>query len=394
MASLHPMALPARSRLHDPLEEFEDVLEACRRESVIHDPPRKFIIAIRLLEWFRSECEPNRTNAGRILMAIHHSYPPNFIKNLLNTMGPGEECWLKVFTILLMLKRGKDIGTFLKMGILDKRLPITEDHLLEKLQNILGRPLNEGNRQFATDFTSLQYQLLTTDSLDSENGRVLDSRIILPVCRYEPIKPDGSEKIFQIEIPCRSIPSKILKNVKAKPKRTAEDDDEKYHKFAIKTLRNPEEYHQETFAYSALKGREGVVQCLGFWEIKSPSGESDFHLLLEYGEYDLHEYFENFPPPSLPGDIIQFWKGLSHVAIALDKIHNMEIKYEQRTDSWFGYMSLPSFKLYYTHVTLGGTSTSNLRIFYFVKAAGKLQTLDLLYLFNTRMLGGMRMACR
>jgi hypothetical protein len=96
------------------------------------------------------------------------------------------------------------------------------------------------------------------------------------------------------------------------------------------------DYEQETFAYSALRGREGIVQCLGFWEIKKSPKESEFHLLLEYGYYDLDEYFENFPPPSLPCDIIKFWEELSNVAIALDKIHNMISIVEGRTTLYYG----------------------------------------------------------
>jgi hypothetical protein len=97
-----------------------------------------------------------------------------------------------------------------------------------------------------------------------------------------------------------------------------------------------EDYDQETLAYRALRGRTGIVQCLGFWEITKPSTASDFHLLLEYGFYDLNEYFQNYPPPSLPCDVLNFWKGLIHVAVALDEIHNMTDTVEGRTSYYYG----------------------------------------------------------
>ncbi|XMA09784.1 hypothetical protein WAI453_002575 [Rhynchosporium graminicola] len=254
-------------------------------------------------------------------------------------MQPGEDCWLKVFTTLLRLDKGIYIEKFWSNGILDRRLPITKGDLSTSLKCMLGGTLNDEDQNFADAFCSLQYELLTADSL-SENGRVLNSMTVLPITTYVPIKPDGQpglEKIFQIEIPYGCIPPKILKKVTAKPYKMADDDDEKYLKFAIKTLRDFKEYQQETFAYIALKGREGIVQCLGFWELTKPSGESEYHLLLEYGHYDLHEYFEKFPHPSLPQDIIQFWKDLSNVAIALDRIHNMELPSENGTNSWLGW---------------------------------------------------------
>jgi len=94
-----------------------------------------------------------------------------------------------------------------------------------------------------------------------------------------------------------------------------------YHMFALKSV-SRDDYIDETQAYMALRGRQGIVQCLAFWELKKPDKPSEYHLLLEYGFYDLDEYFENCPPPSLVSDVVDFWKSLSNVVPALASLHN------------------------------------------------------------------------
>ncbi|KAL2075033.1 hypothetical protein VTL71DRAFT_8813 [Oculimacula yallundae] len=345
MTSLHPnAALPATPRPVGSLEEFEAMLADCKRKSVIHKPPREFVIETRLLAWFREEFAPGRTNAGRLLQDVYGTnHPPNLIKNLLFVMNTAEDCWLIVFAILLQLKKGRYIETFWRIRILDRSLPITQDNLRSSLNDTFEGDWNEEQERFVEGFFSLQYQLLTTCSLNFVDGGVFDPNIILPVLTYEPVNNNkqqqlelGPEKVFQIEVPYECIPKKILQNVKSKPYKMADNDNE-CHRFAIKVLTDKKEYEQEYFAYGALKGREGIVQCLGSWELKKTASESEFHLLLEYGHYDLHEYFENYPHPSLPRDIIQFWKDLSRVAVALEKIHNVEITVEGHTTSWLGW---------------------------------------------------------
>lgn len=109
-----------------------------------------------------------------------------------------------------------------------------------------------------------------------------------------------------------------------------------YDELALKVLHDRQDYEQESWAYGALKGREGIVQCLGFWELQKPFSEPEYHLLLEYGSCDLDDYFETYPPPSLPQYITEFWKELKNVAVALDEIHNIKYEVEGATDIYYG----------------------------------------------------------
>lgn len=206
------------------LEDFKAVLESCKRTSVIHVPPRDFILVDGLLEWYRSEPEhePGTTNAGRLLRAVlvHGSrdpIPPKLIQDLLQAMTPGEDCWLMVFTILLQLRKGKYIGRFCDSRIRDHRLPLSLGDLCTYIWEIPGFLSHEERQepeQFARQFAELQHQLCTQNSLDSENGRI-DPMGILPICTMDPIKP-GS-RVYQIEIPHECVPNKIVKRIKPKP---------------------------------------------------------------------------------------------------------------------------------------------------------------------------------
>jgi hypothetical protein len=243
MATLYPglgRHLPLEEEPRDPLEEFYALLEACKMKSVIHTPHREFIQVSRLLTWFRSHWkhETRKTNAGRVLMAVYDSNdPPNLIHDLLQVMMPGEQCWLKIFIILLQLNKGTYIEKFWNLGIVDQRLPIGAEELRSKIYNMFG-PLDDEAYKFANDFFELQFQLLAKDSLDSTNGRILDPVHILPVCKMDPIKPGGSGKIFQIEVPCDCVCTNILKKIRSKPyKKDGQDGQVRPRYFPPKSLR-------------------------------------------------------------------------------------------------------------------------------------------------------------
>ena len=89
--------------------------------------------------------------------------------------------------------------------------------------------------KFAKDFFVLQYQLCTTDTLDSTHGRTLPPVNILPFCKMDPIKP-GSRKIYQIEVPRECIPNNILQRVRGRPYKG--DEDGKVRQFASSPFKN------------------------------------------------------------------------------------------------------------------------------------------------------------
>lgn len=281
--------------------------------------------------------ESKKTNAGRVLMAVYKQEPPvNLAPKLLRSMS-GEDCWLKVFIILLQLNKASDIQHFWDHGILDRHLPMSREELPGRLDEVLRHYSGEDRPNFIQDFFHLQHALCTDDSLDSASGKILESTAILPFYQVETVNADGTGNIHQIRVPPECIPSRIRKNMRTDPYIDEEIPETKYHEFALKVLKNEQDYNQETFAYRALEDRTGIVQCLGFWQLKKDFVQRDYHLLLEYGDYDLHEYFETFQPPSLPGDISQFWMDLSSVVYALGKIHNLQDIVEGKTNSYYGW---------------------------------------------------------
>lgn len=60
------------------------------------------------------------------------------------------------------------------------------------------------------------------------------------------------------------------------------------------------------------------------------------NIILEYGDYDLDEYFMEFAPPVFQIEIKSFWEGLFDVAYAVRGIHNLEVNRDGRTQEFNG----------------------------------------------------------
>ena len=116
------------------------------------------------------------------------------------------------------------------------------------------------------------------------------------------------------------------------------------YEFALKSFRegNKHVYDNEKNAFMALKCNEGMVKYLGDYghpeaqpgntNTNSSQDENDkawistHNILLQYGEYDLDEYFSQRWPPVFPTEIETFWKSLFEVADAVNGIHNLHNK--------------------------------------------------------------------
>ena len=102
----------------------------------------------------------------------------------------------------------------------------------------------------------------------------------------------------------------------------------------MKVLNNDRRYEMETLAYKALKKKEGIVKCLGHWKIAQSSQAAEYHLLLEWGDYDLGEFFRLYPPLSTRHEIVLFWERFSCIVPALARIHKLETGI--LGDTWYG----------------------------------------------------------
>lgn len=99
-------------------------------------------------------------------------------------------------------------------------------------------------------------------------------------------------------------------------------------------------YENEKKAFLRLRKHEGIVRFLAEYEHQeiqrshdSPSDTSiatvkikpTYNILLEFGDFDLEEFFGWRLPPVFQPEVGAFWKGLFEVAEALEGIHNLKV---------------------------------------------------------------------
>jgi serine/threonine protein kinase len=86
-------------------------------------------------------------------------------------------------------------------------------------------------------------------------------------------------------------------------------------------------YEREMKAFTTLAkckfDSSSFLHCFGTFDHLSPSGHLTFNIIIEYGEYDLREYFTDIPLPVSKDDICGFWKSLSGIADSLHQLHGI-----------------------------------------------------------------------
>lgn len=82
-------------------------------------------------------------------------------------------------------------------------------------------------------------------------------------------------------------------------------------------------FQKECEAYRHLEKHDGMLRYLGaFSHCSSPDQPPEHNILLEYGDYDLAEYFL-YNPPIMPRNVCNFWYNLFNVANVLSGIHKI-----------------------------------------------------------------------
>lgn len=112
-------------------------------------------------------------------------------------------------------------------------------------------------------------------------------------------------------------------------------------------------YTNEMEAYHSLRNHEGMVRYLAGYahkEIQPSSNspvigttksqdeitKSTYNILLEFGEFDLDEYFVGRLPPVMEIEIGAFWKDLFEVADAVESIHNLKTNTDGVVQEYYG----------------------------------------------------------
>lgn len=114
------------------------------------------------------------------------------------------------------------------------------------------------------------------------------------------------------------------------------------YRFVVKEFPHEHEdiFKAESDAFTALsrENGRGMIQCFG--KYRHGNGESATHnILLEYGEQDLDEFFDDHYPPVVAVEVIAFWKELVRVADALDRVHRPVDRklHSGQVTKWYGW---------------------------------------------------------
>jgi len=88
--------------------------------------------------------------------------------------------------------------------------------------------------------------------------------------------------------------------------------------------------HKEPYLDSNYPGIVSVGQ-------RRPATKSTYNILLEFGDYDLDEFFGERLPPVFDPEVERFWKGLFEVAHTVEGIHNLHICAGGTNHEYHGY---------------------------------------------------------
>jgi hypothetical protein len=122
--------------------------------------------------------------------------------------------------------------------------------------------------------------------------------------------------------------------------------------FAVKTFKtgNGEYWESEKESFEGLEDHKRMIRYLGEFEYEfhypSPGGstsrsptepvESSYNIVLEYGNYDLAEYFVDFHPPVTFHEILRFWTDLIEIPRELRDLHNLKRKKGGKVREYWG----------------------------------------------------------
>ncbi|KAL8946445.1 MAG: hypothetical protein Q9222_007160 [Ikaeria aurantiellina] len=311
---------------------------------------RSYISCERLKEWLKKPLSPltRTTHLDCLVNAAYRGWdrprhPASATEILDNdTYSP------IVFSMLLLLGKGYLIDVCLRNNFLDKHLPLS----LEEVRGKLRKAQAHGARiddvdQFAAELNLQQWRFCPV-KFNLHGGYDFLVDVILPISRKEKInEKGGTATLWQIDVHEEFVGNTLRKAVvdsQVEYTRPNRETDLRY-QFALKTFEagSMPLYKNEKEALHALRSHKGIVRCLADFSHVEPNhsqhpkrstlpefGEDGatrdtFNLVLEFGEFDLDEFFAQRLPPVLQSETEEFWKALFDVADALEGIHNLRV---------------------------------------------------------------------
>ncbi|KAL8784971.1 MAG: hypothetical protein Q9213_003632 [Squamulea squamosa] len=332
----------AGSRLSDhevSLRELNAKVEACTMKAVCG---RSYVLVAELTQWLRSRIHSDKstTQVGRLLMT---AYRDQIVPSSTEQLSEKDNCSLLVFCILLLIGKGHLIEQFRRHNILDKHLPIPHQQLRTKLQDARIPDAIH----LAASFDEKQWPFCPA-KFDLHSGQEYNEHKILPICKKVKInEKGGTAQLWQIEIKEEFVGDRLKEAVAFSRYNCSlsETEPDWRYEFALKSFEDGsmEIYKNERRAFDALRKHNGMVRFLADYthaekrhegiqgrpkvlgNQDDPVTRNTFNLLLEFGEFDLDEFFAQRLPPVLQAETDQFWRALFEVADALDGIHNLRV---------------------------------------------------------------------
>ena len=287
---------------------------------------RRYVLIHRLKRWMNErDHEHHPTNAGQLLRAAYSSYNRNRVQPV--DSRDIAKCLL-IFAILLQNGRGELVHLFKEAGIDDARLPRLSTYDFRLLQGLSRAERMELEDLFERD----RWAFCPVEIKSDMKKASIDARSIMPFCKKEGINgKGGTATVFQVLIQEEFIAERLQEKILHS--RIEDDELGVCYELALKTYNTEEFYRWETDAFLVLKDQPGMVQCICSYSLTN-YGESDkknvspygHHILLEFGELDLDEFFCDSDPPAHPLEIIGFWEEFFKVADALRRLHFSEFK--------------------------------------------------------------------
>ena len=361
------------------IDDFRKTLKGCTVEASCGRP---LVLVTRLTTWLMEKCEmEDYTQVERLLDAAYQertaTSPGLPIKK--DNICDNNDSSLKLFCILLDLGRGELIHELTRREKTDKNFPTELPRLID-----VFRFLGEEATSVAASFDHLQWKYFPA-ILERNTGKEYHQNRVLPFTKIVEINSKGgTAQLFQVEV----LEDFVGPNLRDEMKRfrydvTGKGDDdglgpvsslyilikafkyadafERYH-FALKRFKHGSKgvYENEVRAFHALSDKEALVRYLGNFEhaetvvqskdqkrngdslaVKTLDTErpklcATYNILLEYGEWDLEEYFADNVPPYLQREIECFYQELFAVAGDVKEIHHLKISSTEGGQTWHG----------------------------------------------------------
>lgn len=321
-------SLPALAEFKERLPRFKFQPE---QESHNIPPQPAFFLAAHLRKWLASTTREGQADVMNIERVIEDAFqkrggrytdlPLYDIDHILQTHA-------LVLSLLVEADSGHLIYEVRRQQINDYNLyDIHEKHLEDKLWRAL-------EADYQNDPEDRHYHLKALFQTFAErrwayrphifkynDDPELSNRTILPVIQRQRVNRGDTAAIYQICVSEEHLNDAMKLRLDGSSFQV--ESVGKCYNLAVKTFIESgrtddpakELFNKECEAYKHLENHKGMVQYLGAY-----SHRNTHNILLEYGDYDLAEYF-GFSPPVHPVNVCNLWHDLFDIANALSQLH-------------------------------------------------------------------------